>query len=523
MPRSHPRWLVALAFAGLLSLGLVLYRDYGISWDEESARLSRGLPNFVYLTEGDGDLLERSRGKHHGPAFEIALFFLERTLGLEDSQAIYFTRHLATFLVFFAAVAVFYRVLRRRFHSRWIGLAGAALLVLSPRIFADAFYNNKDVAFLSAYIFSLATLGRFLRRPTMRRAALHALACGFLIAIRVPGVVVPVITAVLVPASWLARRRHGEVPRRSWLSLAWLCGLSMLFTTLFWPALWTNPVQAFGRACEVMRRYPWQGTVFYGGEEIRANELPWHYLPRWILITTPLFHIVLFVVGAGSFVAEGLRRPIDCVARRTLDVAWATALVVPLAVVIGLRATVYDGWRHLYFIYPAFIYMAVLGFTTLLAGVRRCALHVRPAVPIFLVVCAVPLLAVARTMVRDHPYQNLYFNELAGPDMQTIKANYELDYWGLSCRQGLERLLARDSSPIVHIYAETVPVANSLLLLSPEQRARVHLVPHVEQADYYLSHFRKHRAEFPPERDVCAIYVGNAKVFVAQRVEKPQE
>jgi hypothetical protein len=102
--------------------------------------------------------------------------------------------------------------------------------------------------------------------------------------------------------------------------------------------------------------------------------------------------------------------------------------------------------------------------------------------------------------------------------MQTIKSRYEMDYWGLSCREGLEKLLATDPSETITIFAETPPVIESALMLEPDQRARIRFTEDQDSADYYLSHYRKHRSEFPADRDACTVSVGNAKLFVAQKL-----
>jgi hypothetical protein len=523
MTRLRERWLVGLAFTALLLTGLFVYRDYGFSWDEETSRWGNGRPNYDLLAHGRRRPLDETAEKYHGPAFEIVLFTLERRLNLRDPRPIYLMRHLLTFLLFFASVVVFYRVLRRRFHGRLVGLAGAAFLVLSPRIFADAFYNSKDLALLSAYVFSLATLGRFLRRPGNGSAALHALACAFLIDIRILGAVVPVITLALIPACWWARRREGNTTPLAWKPLAGFALLTGLFVTLFWPILWRNPPLHLYRALREMSSYPWGGNVLYRGEVIPSSRLPWHYLPWWMLISTPPLYTLLFVVGAGRFLAGALRRPLHHLARRPADVAWVAAFFLPLGAVIGLHATVYDGWRHLYFVYPAFVFLAVLGLVTLLGLARLLARRVRFAVPALLVACAVPVALTAWGMVRDHPYQNVYFNSLAGPDLKTIKGRYELDYWGLSARAGLEKLLASDPRPVVTVVADTPPIRLSLYLLTPDQRARIRITEDVHQADYFLTHFRNQR-EFPGEDGAsAAVRVGNANLFVALKLRDEED
>jgi hypothetical protein len=192
--------------------------------------------------------------------------------------------------------------------------------------------------------------------------------------------------------------------------------------------------------------------------------------------------------------------------------------LVCIAMVILLHPTLYDGWRHLCFVYPAFLFLAVFGWTTLLRAACLLAARTRHAISPFLLASAVPLVWTSWEMMRDHPYQNVWFNALAGLDIQTIKGRYELNYWGLSCRQGLEKLLAPDCSGRVSVLSETSPVAAGAMLLTPEQRARLHFVSRLEEADYYRSHYRSHRGEFPPDRDACTICVGNAKLFIAQKV-----
>jgi hypothetical protein len=511
---------VAAAFAALLGVGLAVFRDYGISWDEELSRTHNGLPNYLYLAHGDRARLENTPEKYHGPAFEIVLMFAEKGLRLEDSRPAYFVRHLLTFLLFYAAVLAFYGTLRRRLDSRWLGLAGALFLVLSPRIFADAFYNSKDLAFLAAYLLALASLSRFLHRPTWGNALLHAVGCGFAVAIRIVAVVVPFLTVVVLAAQVFARRKRGDPANFPWRLALGYSALMAGFTTLFWPALWPNPVLHFAYAFWEMASYAWNDYVLYLGREVRARELPWHYVPVWVGVTTPVFYTLLFFVGLGRLGREIARRRWEFVAGRPEDLAWLGALVLPVGAVIGLRSTLYDGWRHLYFVYPPMLYVAVLGFAALAEGARRLTQRFRPALPVFLVGCAVPLLATAWAMVRDHPYQNIYFNYLAGPDMQTIKGRFEMDYWGLSCREGLERLLAADPSPEITVYAdgECAPPWDIVLILTPEQRARLRYVDRPEEAKYLLSHYRHRRKEFPAERDSCTVCVGNAKVFVAQRL-----
>ena len=69
---AAPDRLAALVFfALLLACGLLLYRDYGISWDEPT-QLRIGIANYRYVTQQDPALLSL-RDRYYGPLFEMLL------------------------------------------------------------------------------------------------------------------------------------------------------------------------------------------------------------------------------------------------------------------------------------------------------------------------------------------------------------------------------------------------------------------------------------------------------------------
>lgn len=158
MPAQKPRrpvnpW-VALFFIALLGTGLSLFRDYAISWDEIPTRefgqmyVEHQVPDIFAL-----EALRAAKGfawERHGPVFEIALATVEWVAGFADVRTAYSARHVATFFVFFAAVALFYAFCRRRF-GEGLSLFAAANLMLTLVFFANAFYDTKDVPFLAVH------------------------------------------------------------------------------------------------------------------------------------------------------------------------------------------------------------------------------------------------------------------------------------------------------------------------------------------------------------------------------------
>ena len=122
-------------------------------------------------------------------------------------------------------------------------------------------------------------------------------------------------------------------------------------------------------------------------------------------------------------------------------------------------------------------------------------------------------------MTRYHPHQCVYFNRLAGPDMATIKQRFDLDYWGLSYRKGLEYILRndpRDTIPVNVVYESGPITAN---ILRPEERARLQLVSTPGQADYFVSTYLWHPEEYNYP-NFYEITVGNAKILGVYKPDK---
>ena len=525
-------------FFGLLAvLGVALTRDYGMSWDEPADRLNafvsakyvalRLAPALVRHQPRLADIpaLAHYHDADHGVLFMLPLVVLEALWPGADPAEWAYRRHLLGFLLFGAGVWAVYRLGAARLGSwRW-GLVGAGLLVLSPRLFAEAFYNYKDVVFLSLFALAVLTLTRLLRRPTAGRALVHALACAAAIDVRSMGVLLPLLTLVFgaLEMGYRPVRRRGLVGALALYGLA-VPGL----VVLGWPYLWENPVGNFAAALRSFGHFAKSLDVFYLGQFVPIQALPWHYAPVWLLITTPLPYVVLF--GAGLMVVgraglrAGPRRWLQRTSARRdlLLLAWFFG---PLLGVMLLHSALYDGWRHLYFVYPAFVLLAVQGGRAVWQAWQQGehgAGRWQPravAAGLLLVGLALGTTRVVWRMVAEHPFQYAYFSGLPGP---VIEQNFERDYWGLSVRQGLEWVLAHDPGTQLTVAMDERTALTLLInwkMLPLAARARLRIVPPA-QAAYYLSIYRWHPGPYPASmgRPVHTIRVGGVAILtVLQR------
>ncbi|UOQ73438.1 hypothetical protein [Hymenobacter cellulosilyticus] len=117
-------------------------------------------------------------------------------------------------------------------------------------------------------------------------------------------------------------------------------------------------------------------------------------------------------------------------------------------------------------------------------------------------------------IIRDHPYQNVYFSLLPGPVAERL---FERDYWGLAGRRGLEWILAQDQAGRVAVATDAragLMLHNNHLLLPPAERARL-LLTSADQARYFLTTYRWHPELYPASYgpEVYCIRVNGVKIL----------
>ena len=501
-----------LFFIALLVTGLRVYDDFGLSFDESIQRSENGYVNYNYILTGNDSILLNSPEKYHGPAFEIFLVWIEKVFNITDDRSIFLSRHLSTFLLFFTGVIFFYFLAKDYFVSKNAALLSCAILVLTPRIFADAFYNSKDIAFLSIFIISIYFLTRFLKEGNFISVAIHALFSGILLDIRILGVLVPVFTVAFFLLDKTLKINEGKLFQDFGYVLLYLA-LSVLFTILFWPVLWTGPVTHFMNALSEMSNFPWNGDVVYLGKIYLAAALPWHYIPVWIFVSTPVMYCVLFCGGIMFTAFRLLKAPIKLYRDERETLIFMGWFFVPVTAVVLLDSTVYDGWRHLYFIYPAFVLLSVKGLYLALEYLEEKNFAIGKRILNVIILISLGYVIVA--MILMHPYQNVYFNFLAG----NPEKKFERDYWGLSYRQGLEYILNADTSDKIMYTGSNADVPLNERILPKNDRDRLVFTNYFQFADYYLDNYRWNRDPNQPLDEIFSLKTMNIKIMSVYKVQ----
>ena len=133
--------------------------------------------------------------------------------------------------------------------------------------------------------------------------------------------------------------------------------------------LWREPLSLID-TLSTMARHPTHNSTLFRGELVWWPNLPWDYFPTWMLITTPPIALALAALGivyAARLCAADRRGVFDNSTAR-FGLLTAACLIAPAAAVIALDSNLYNGWRHVYFLYAPICVLAAFG----LRDWRRC-------------------------------------------------------------------------------------------------------------------------------------------------------
>lgn len=478
--------LAVVFFTIYFIVGCLIFSDYGSGWDEEAQRITNGKANVDYVVTGNVENITQYGDLYHGPIWEMILYSAEVVLKVKTPANIYALRHFLNFSLFFISLIFLYFTLIKLNINKTLCYLGCLFYILMPRVFEDAFINSKDTTFLSVITISYYFLFSWMEKKNYKALILYSIVCAFAIAIRITAVIIPVFS-ILIYFIQSKSKADGLIKASVYLISTYT------FMVLFWPFLWAKPIQHFIDAFSSMKKFGWGGMNFYFGKQVWAMDLPWHYLPSWFIISTPIFLTLIFLLSVFIILAVVIKqlvkyKKIDFFASFYL---YMLALFFsPFVMVILFNSCVYDGWRHVFFVASPFILCIVIGLSFLFNTEFFKRKAIKNASYITLFLCASYLLY---WNIKNHPYQNVYFNTLITNNYD-VRQSFELDYWGVSYKQGLEKLIKLDKSDTLIYSASNYPGYQALYAVRTKKT--ILFVDSVHKANYYLSNYRWHSIDF---------------------------
>lgn len=536
--RKYKVAVICLVFVVIFVTGIATTYDYGLSTDEPTQRKHSLITyRYVYTTltgkplDIDVQDLEDYDAKYYGVAIQLPMVFIEHLNNFSMSNRdIYHMRHVYTFVVYFVALVCFFFMCKMLLKRNLYALLGALSLYLYPRFYAHSHYNIKDLMFTSLFIISLFAMIAFLKYD---RKWWLGLIFGFTAALatnsRVIGVMVPCAAICLMiledisvavsrkKAATIAGLQYEMKPRRRYAAYAILAVAFFGFYVLITPAIWSAPITGFVETLIKFSSYEkWNGTMQFLGDIITKKKMPWYYLPVWMGFTIPLVLLVLFVVGIVFLVIRSVRPSFSGIITHRLTWLMLGLWVLPFGMVVIKPSTIYAEWRHVYFLFPLMVYMALFGLARAVEWLGKGKLaKARWAVPAAL---GLSLVLQAGWIIRNHPHENVYFNVIG----RQHGSGMARDEWRTANYQLLLYLLDNVEGELsVALVDATAP--HQLYMLTPEQRARIISVNSKDadaEAEYITSTFRYTTGnDYVHEgfEEIYAIWVDGFKVGTLQK------
>jgi hypothetical protein len=489
--------IIFICFLIYFIIGIFIHDDYGINWDEQASRnygfisgdyiLEKLLPDKIYykiysnITKNkfsekvkeknppkltDQSFMERA----YGVTFELPAAILETVLNLNDIDKIYKFRHLLVFFVFFLSSIIFYNLCLLISKDRVISLLFASMLVIHPRIFSDTFHNSKDIIFLSYLIISILFGYKLIKKNSFKNIILFSIFTALSFGLKIIGIL------LLYSTSMIYLIQNQSTLRTRLKFLFFISLITLTFCYIFWPYLWENPITNFKLAFELFSNFKWSSEIPFMGKFINSDRLPWYYIPLFFLITTPAYILILIIFGLLIFIYQLFNYKKNKLYTNSIITNFflSQIFLIPLLFAIFNNSTLYDGWRHFFFMYPILLIISISSLTYFL----------KKKIFYIMLISFITAGGIIQSYwnFKNHPFQHSYFNKLF---YEKPNEKFESDYWGISNKYLIDQLLLYEKSEKIFYKFESSNFQLSLDILDNEEKKRFIKYNNQVGIDYY--------------------------------------
>jgi len=313
-----------------------------------------------------------------------------------------------------------------------IGYLSIVLLMSIPLWTGNSFHNIKDTP--SAVGYTLATLGCFvvtisLKNNTFKIRHLVIIYFGLLFVLGTrPALLLPVLVTLFLSLFYVK-----FVLKKSSTLLLKVFLLTMIPTLVSFfillPQFISSPIESFKTTFLTSTNFPWNGLILTAGQLLEPS-FNFSYFFKWYFAQTPLLIWLFSIIGLLYYLLIIVRSPkTDLFILSSLFFIQFSLL--PLYLLLT-SSPIYNGLRHILFIYPAIAFFAALGIYFLLKVFKDKHFLVSVIVLIGIVVPNVEA-------IRLLPYQQVYYNPIISL-FYNVATDWETEYYGLSAREAFQHL-----------------------------------------------------------------------------------
>nr|WP_319510954.1 phospholipid carrier-dependent glycosyltransferase [uncultured Draconibacterium sp.] len=398
--------------------------------------------NWYYTGGKDASCLDTpiDNLKYYGQSVDNLTAFVNRAFSIENE---FLTRHF-TGAVFFLLLLLFAGLLGKELTgSYWVAATVVLSLMLTPRLFGQAFGNLKDIPFAAGYVAGIYFIIKYLKqfpKVNWKTVIGLGLAIAFTCSVRIGGLILfaylglgivvivlskPFLLKYIVSTKSCFVRLLGQ-----WLVIV-LAGYFL--GLLFWPYALQDVVRHPLESLSVMEHYKISIKQLFEGDVIWSSSLPWHYLIKWILIATPEF-ILLGTLYFVAFLTYKFSKPLS--EQLIIELFVFFTLFFPVVYVIVIGSNLYSGLRQMLFVVPVMVVLAVSGLFEMMKSNTKKWMKI-PAVALFFVLMILPFQHQAKAFPADY----IYFNAVSGGN-KAAWSNYEYDYYFHGMKEATDYLIS---------------------------------------------------------------------------------
>ena len=397
--------------------------------------------NWYYTGGEDASCLDTpvTNLKYYGQSVDNFTALLNRMFSVESE---FLTRHFTGAFFFWLLLLTAGLLGKELSGSYWVSALVVLSLMVTPRLFGQAFGNLKDIPFATGYLAGVLFIIRFLKelpQPKWKTAILLGLSIAFTCSVRIGGLILFAylglgLLAILFVKPFLLK--YFISTKSCFVRLAGqvlvIAVTGYFIGLLFWPFalqdVWRHPLESLS----MMEHYKVSIKQIFEGSVTWSSQLPWKYLPHWFWITTPEF-VLLGLIYFVAFLTYMFTKLFD--EQLFLELFVFFTLAFPVVYVIVIGSNLYSGIRQMLFVVPVMVILASLGFYKMI-GAQKSRGRKIPYLLLFFGLMLLPMVHQAKTFPVDY----VYFNHVSGGNKKAW-SNFEYDYYFHGMKEATDYLL----------------------------------------------------------------------------------
>ena len=243
------------------------------------------------------------------------------------------------------------------------------------------------------------------------------------------------------------------------------------------PIAWEDPLHTLPEAFKhfsTQQRYLDTGNnanVLFFGKYINETQLPWYYIPLYIIVTTPTATLLFAFVGIYA-VLKNPPKPADFNSRVLIGTGMLIILIAAPLTGIIFHLTFYNGWRHYYFLFLPITWLSLEGIRLICSSGKKIPRRITAAV------LCVSFVLSAVWIIQAHPYQIIYLSPVF---REKWIGKFNRDYWLLSTTESLNYLLENVPEETINVIDKQSFIEYSIIGFPPQDRERIHTMYHSAQ------------------------------------------